>query len=65
MNAVVLVVVALVTGSVTVVTDAYPSAEECFDAAANVMAMEEVLAVECKWVEIEDTKWRITFGEKI
>ena len=65
MNAVVLVVVALVTGSVTVVTEAYPTAEECFAVAANVVAMEEVLTVECKWVEIEGATWRVAFGENV
>ncbi len=65
MNAVVLIVVALVGGSITTVTDGYATAEECFAAAANVVAMDEVLTVECKWVEIEGATWRVAFGENV
>ncbi len=65
MNAVALIVTALISGSLVELTEPFATADACFEAAASVIEMTEVLAVECEWIEVAGATWRITFGERI
>ncbi len=65
MNATTLIVIAWIAGVSTQVVTPYPTAEECLAAAEQVVTIEQVVTVECRWVEVEDKLWRTTFGEVI
>ena len=71
MNAVILTVVGLIysatTGQISQVQvdKGHPNMDSCLQHAANVIDMNHVVAIDCRWITVNQETWQITFGKKI